>query len=124
MNINNKIKELIHDHTWNYGFWDDEYMGFFNSNAGSDERQKQSIELIEKIMTTHGKEDLYKYLSELARIENGIRELEPWVRDHVSHSFLCYLLGIFINEYFLNDNFKIHIDNFQWKLAGLFHDMG
>jgi hypothetical protein len=124
MNINNKLKELIDNYTWDYGLWDGEIEDFFNSYPGSEERKKKSKALIEKIMTAHGKEDLYSYLSELARIEDGIKKLEPWVRDHVSHAMLCYLLGIFINEYYLKDNFKIHIENFQWKLAGLFHDIG
>lgn len=58
---------------------------------------------------------------ELAKIEYGIRELQPRQRDHVVHSVRVFLLGIFINETLLKNN---PVDALQWKLAGLTHDVG
>lgn len=75
-------------------------------------------------MKTHDKEKLRESVVELARVEQRIRELEPWVRDHVVHALLSFILGIYLNQKFLGPVFEIHVDNFQWKLAGLFHDIG
>lgn len=86
-------------------------------------RQEQAIKVIERIMMAHGKEDLLRYVVELARIEHGIRELEPWVRDHVVHALLSFVLGICVNERMLRPA-GLAVDHFQWKLAGLFHDVG
>lgn len=74
-------------------------------------------------MTAHGKQELLRHVVELARVEQGIRELEPWVRDHVVHALLSFLLGIHINEDLLKPS-GYAVKPFQWKLAGLFHDVG
>ena len=124
MNINDTIKAKIYNFVGNYGIYNYKLEEYLNLQPGSLERRNRSIVLIQEIMTAHGKESLHKYLSELSRIEAGIKELEPWVRDHVSHAILCYILGIFINEYYLIDNFGVQINSFQWKLTGLFHDIG
>ncbi len=124
MNINNTIKTKIHDFIENYGIYNYELEQFLNLPPGSVVRRSRSVELIQEIMTAHGKESLHKYLSELGRIEAGIQELEPWVRDHVSHAIHCLILGVFINEYYLIDNYNVQINTFQWKLASLFHDIG
>jgi hypothetical protein len=85
--------------------------------------QTKAIHIIEKIMIAHGKKDLLHCVVELARIEHGIRELEPWVRDHVVHALLSFVLGVYINEHLLRPSGNA-VDLFQWKLAGLFHDIG
>ena len=87
-------------------------------------RQKLAVTAIDKIMQAHNKQMLLHHVSELARIEHGTRELEPWVRDHVVHALLSYLLGIYINENFIYNIIGNKVDSFQWKLAGLFHDIG
>jgi hypothetical protein len=86
------------------------------------DRQKIAMNIIEDIMKTHGKEKLLKYVVELARVELGIRELKPSARDHVVHALLSFILGIYINEKFLID--VTRVNDFQWKLTGLFHDIG
>ncbi|MCK4922135.1 MAG: hypothetical protein KAS71_13880, partial [Bacteroidales bacterium] len=98
MNINSTILEKIYDFIGKYGGRKHELKEYLLLQSGSNERRDRSIELIQDIMTSHGKEDLHKYISELGRIEAGIRELEPWVRDHVSHAIHCFVLGIFINS--------------------------
>lgn len=89
-----------------------------------DSRQGEAIRITSDIMNVHGKNDLIYTVIELARVEQGIRELEPWARDHVVHALLSFLLGIYINENFLRPLSSIFVDGFQWKLAGLFHDVG
>jgi hypothetical protein len=74
-------------------------------------------------MEEHGKGPLLKQVSELARVELGIRELEPWVRDHVVHALLSFVLGIYLVEEFVEDS-PIRAFKLQWKIAGLFHDVG
>lgn len=86
-------------------------------------RQTMAIDIIHGIMTAHGKEMLLQYVVQLARVEHGISQLQPWVRDHVVHALLSFLLGAFINEHFLKPGGQT-VDPFQWKLAGLFHDVG
>jgi len=88
------------------------------------ERQKEAIEIINNIMVIHGKESLLPQIVELARIEHGIRELEPWVRDHVVHAVLSFILGIYLKNEYIEPTGKIIVNEFQWKLAGLFHDIG
>lgn len=85
------------------------------------ERQRRAISIVDGVLAAHGKERLLRYLAELARVEHGIRELEPWVRDHVVHAVLSFLLGAFINERFLSNSHAV--DRFQWKIAGLLHDV-
>jgi hypothetical protein len=50
--------------------------------------------------------------------------LKAEARDHVVHALLCFILGIWINEKFFKPVLNIHVDPFQWKIAGLFHDVG
>ncbi len=88
------------------------------------QRQKEALNIIKKIMTIHRKRGLLSHLDHLAEVEHKIRELQPWVRDHIVHALLSFILGVYLNENFLRaltDNF---VDSFQWKLAGLFHDIG
>lgn len=87
-------------------------------------RQELAVTAIDKIMQAHNKQELLHHVSELARIEHGIREIEPQARDHVVHALLSYLLGIYINEKFIYNIIGKKVDPFQWKLAGLFHDIG
>jgi len=87
-------------------------------------KQGKAIDIMENIMKTHGKENLLEYVVEVARVEPEIRELQPWVRDHVVHALLSFILGIYINEKFLRPISGIDVNDFQWKLAGLFHDVG
>lgn len=88
------------------------------------EKQKEAIGIIENIMAFHGKERLLSQVVELARVEHGIRELEPWVRDHVVHAVLSFILGVYLNKKFIVPTAKMAVNEFQWKLAGLFHDIG
>lgn len=87
------------------------------------QRQKNAIKIIEDIMRPHGKEGLPHALTELARVEYGIRSLQPRLRDHVVHALLTFNLGLYIKDFlFKQSNF--YGNNFQWKLASLFHDIG
>jgi len=124
MGINTTLFREIQDYLYDYGCNFEEMNHFLFANNDFLNRQQEAIEIINRVMTFHGKEELLTHVVELARVEHGIQELEPWVRDHVVHALLCYTLGIYINEKYLSFNGSNSISHFQWKLAGLFHDIG
>lgn len=98
---------------------------FLIFSGGFGDRQKRAIQLIEDIMAANRKKDLLSEVTkELAKIEYSIRELQPWARDHVVHALLSFILGIYISSKLLRPSLSIQFDPLQWKLAGLFHDVG
>jgi len=120
MSINLKIFQEIKPFLGDYNCWDNDITDVINFNGSFLGKQRIVIEKIEKIMTAHGKKELFKNIAELARVEHHIQELQPWVRDHVVHAFLTFFLGIYVNE----KSLKKRVDPFQWELAGLLHDVG
>ena len=123
MGINRTILDAIENVMWDYGCNEPEIREFLTSRLDFCRRQTKAISIVEKIMVHHGKQKLLRQVVELARVERGIRELEPWVRDHVVHALLSFLLGIHINEDLLKPS-GCDVNRFQWKLSGLFHDVG
>lgn len=124
MSINLTLLKEIIPYLYDYNCDQDDIESFMTYRGPFLERQHKAIEIIEGIMTAHGKKRLLRYVVELARVEHGIRELEPWVRDHVVHALLSFILGIYLNEKFLKPLDATAVDTFQWELAGLFHDVG
>jgi hypothetical protein len=123
-NINTTLLENIRKHLRSYNCDERKLEHFLLSPQDFLDRQAEAIDVIRGAMTVHGKPELLPYVVELARVEYGIGELEPWVRDHVVHAVLSFVLGIYINERFLRLRAGIHVDRFQWKVAGLLHDVG
>jgi hypothetical protein len=122
MDISQTLLDGISDDLLDYGCARTEVEHFLSYRTPFLKRQREAIQLIENIMAHHGKRELLECVAELARVEHGIRQLEPWVRDHVVHALLSFLLGIYLNERFLR--FQTWDIEFQWKLAGLLHDVG
>ena len=124
-NINTKLICHIFDRDaphYEYGVWKEEYESLIVQRQFVP-RQKEALKTIENILAAHGKEDLLKQISELAKVEVSIRELQPWQRDHVVHALLSFFLGIYINEFFIKKITGKRTDPFQWKIAGLLHDI-
>lgn len=138
MSINNTIFNGIKPYLHNFKCEIDYVSDFLFAKVNFQQRQGKAIRLIDDTLAVHGKDQLLRYVTELARVEYGIRELEPWVRDHVVHAVSSFLLGIFINRFFLRPHlrtfsellfkrtpsFDRFVNYFQWKLAGLLHDVG
>ena len=124
MNINATLLNEIRPYLYSYDCYPSEIEHFLTTNAPFLERQHEAIQIIENIMAAHGKQELHRPVAELARVECGIRELEPRLRDHVVHAVLSFLLGIYLNEKFFRPLIGTPVDRFQWKVAGLFHDVG
>lgn len=121
MGINDKlIDNLIYDSIrWEYGL-DESLLREFSS-ACSECHAKKAHAAMDNIIKQHQKEPLLDFIVRLAEVETGIRELEPSHRDHVVHALQSYLLGAYLNEYYLIHYVKVN--PFQWKIAGLFHDI-
>jgi len=138
MHIINKILNEIYDPLKNHyhiytdlNSWDLFKVSLTDNNGKIDKlkfdkRQKKSLELIKKILTIHGKQDIVQYLAKLASIEPRIQELQPWVRDHVVHAINTFLIGVYIFEKVNFPPFKgARFDYpFMWKLCGPTHDLG
>jgi len=107
-----------------YDLSEDMISPFLFQTRSFSSRQRCAIEIVRRIMTAHGKGNLIGTVIELARVEQGIRELEPNQRDHVVHALFSFVLGIYVNEGVLRRFWEASVDAFQWKLAGLFHDVG
>jgi len=121
--INSKLLSEIKEHQFfDYGCEVKEIRDFLASSLPYLDRQRKAIGIIEYILSQHGKEKLLNQVAELARVEHGIQELQPWVRDHVVHALRSFILGIYLNEYFMSP-LNTKSDCFQWKLVGLLHDV-
>lgn len=86
-------------------------------------RQNKATEIIKKILTRHGKQRLSNHVLRLAKVEEGIKYIQPEYRDHVVHALLSFLTGVYINENFFAASNFYKVNPFQWKLAGLLHDV-
>ena len=125
MNINHTIYSGLEDHIKAfYDYCSSDISTFMQKRLGHKKRQILAINIIRKILSTHGKERLLEHLAKLAEVEQGIQTLQPWERDHVVHALLSFMLGIYINFDFLYESFDLSVDPFEWKLAGMLHDIG
>lgn len=123
MGVNTSLFEQIEPFLDDYSCPKDDLREFLTSALDFTSRQEKATRIIRQMMIAHGKEDLFRHVVELARIEHGIRDLEPWVRDHVVHGVLSFAVGVCVNERLLRPAGH-SVNRFQWKLAGLFHDVG
>ena len=78
-----------------------------------EKRRTGVINSISAIMEPHGKRHLFEHVSQLRRVEDGMHSLIPHHRDHVIHTLLCFLLGIYINEKFVPRHEAQSVDDFQ-----------
>lgn len=124
MNINSTLLNKVTPYLYEYSCEEREIEHFLTGQIYFLDRQEEAIRIISAILAAHGKEELLGCLADLAIVETKIRELEPWVRDHVVHALLTFILGIYINEEFLKKMDNSAVNNFQWKLSGLLHDIG
>lgn len=123
MNINSYLLQEINPHLNKYGLTKVETEDFFNQNNLYRQRLQDGLHIIKKIMDAHGKSEIANHLYDLSRIEPPYIKIDDESRDHVVHSLQTYVLGIYLNEFFLSKS-QTNIEPFQWKIAGLFHDIG
>jgi hypothetical protein len=121
--INEDILKNIGTHLINYDCNQDELETFIRSVPGSKYRTGIAIKMIDDLMQQHEKRHMSYHLRALSRIEENMKGIAPYLRDHVSHALMTFLLGIYLYENILKENYEVKIDPFQWKLAALFHDV-
>jgi hypothetical protein len=119
-NINQRLLDQVERDLWKYDCGRCEIAHVLLDAVSFEERQKRAIDFISGVLVKHGKQEALHYLSDLAKVEQGIRALQPKQRDHVVHAVRTFLLGVFLNERFLDGN----ADTLQCKLAFLLHDVG
>ncbi len=125
VSINETLRAAILDNKFsNYNLPEQEIVDFLTiGEISSEEIQSKVVTIVRGIMGHHQKKNLQHLIAELARIECGTTEIPGMGRDHVVHAVLSFTLGAYINEWLFTDiNFTV--DVFQWKIAGLFHDIG
>jgi len=102
-----------------------EFMYLKTNKTDFPRKQEKAVGIIKEIMIAHKKDQLYPYLKELADFEYNARGIAPYLRDHVVHALLSFILGICIKEKFIKYfKQKDEVSELQWKIAGLFHDIG
>ena len=123
MNINVTLFNAIRNELSYYDCDDESVRSLLLHEGCFSERQAKAIAIVEKAFESHKKGEFSLPMVKLARIESGVRDVEPRLRDHVVHATLSFFLGIYISKEFLRLQKGIHVDRFQWKLAGLLHDI-
>jgi len=124
MNINQKLLVKIKSYLDDYECELSEVKKLLCGRNQFEIRQQNAVALVESIMSPHGKRHLFKHVYQLGQVEYTIRPILRRQRDHVVHALLSFILGIYINEYFINSGAINRVDCFQWELAGLLHDIG
>ena len=118
-----KIETLEKGQITDYGLNICQIKSILSENGNYSERQDISLTLIREILDANGKGEVAIHLSNLAEIEPYANKINENLRDHVIHTLQTYILGIYINEFFLKKK-SPSVTCFQWKIACLFHDIG
>lgn len=117
MRINQTLKEFFKKECPNkLSDYKREIIEFIDSNIN--DKYDLAPNLIKNLVELHSKQDLVKQIVELYAVESATMKLTN-KRNHVIHAVNTFLLGIYINHKFLNNQ----VDLFQWKLSSLFHDI-
>jgi hypothetical protein len=119
MNINESIYRNLRDVDYDIFFLPGPVVhSFLMGSLHPDRKRAVAYEIVEHVMAPHSKGAFDTFLWELARIEEGIAALQPHHRDHVVHSVYCFLLGIWLGRWSMENG-----RHYSWKLASLFHDI-
>lgn len=121
------IKETLISHLlsmgYGYGCNISELVDFMDYRGNYKSKCNMASRIIKDIMTVHGKKNLSDHIDELGRVEYATRELKDYARDHVVHALNTLILGLYLSDKFFGPYIGI-VDEFQWKIASLFHDVG
>lgn len=93
-----------------------------------EKRQDIALDIIEKILSCHGKIGISPYIKQLVKIEPVMMQLQERLRDHIVHSIYTFLIGIYVKSKLSstpNDNIEYKGEfAFRWKLCSSLHDIG
>lgn len=118
MNINETLAKYFEITIFTNDYMFKEKIPKFLRESKPENKYKLAQSLIKELVKPHGKDKLYPHITELYEVENATMILTG-KRDHVIHALNTFLLGCYINNYYLDNK----VDMFQWKLAALFHDI-
>ena len=118
MNISKKLARYFKDEVGNRKDLDKEAICKFLTTTDSTTKFKCVEPIIKKLMEPNGKKKIYSHIAELYEIEKNTMCITN-KRDHVIHALNTYLLGLYINDKYLN----VKVSEFEWKFAALFHDI-
>ncbi|MFA5451073.1 MAG: hypothetical protein WC231_03670 [Dehalococcoidales bacterium] len=124
MNINQTLLKEVQPFLEEYEVQYEEIEHILSEENSFNTRHKGTVGIVESIMRPHGKSHLFRCMQQLGNIEYTIRPLLNNQRDHVVHALLSFLLGIYLNEYFIKKHSGERVNCFQWEIAGLLHDIG
>ena len=127
--INSILFTKIGPYLERYDCSETEIGNFLIGHLDSENRQTIAVKIINEILKFHDKQNLSIFIDMLSKIEPGIKEAQTYIRDHIKHSLLCFILGIYVNETILRNfhegnKVNIYVNTFQWKIASLLHDIG
>ncbi|MBC2699185.1 MAG: hypothetical protein HF976_14095 [ANME-2 cluster archaeon] len=117
MNINTTLRKFIENSNYFNNRLNREVIEFIDE-SNIDCKYKKAQKLIEQLVEPHRKNQLYRHITELYEVEVATMSLTG-KRDHVLHSVNTFLLGLFINDKYLDKK----VDMFQWNISALFHDI-
>lgn len=118
MNINETLAEYYEVNNPIEDFIINEKILEFLCESKTPKKYKLSQQIIKNIVKQHGKDQLDSHITELYEVEKATMSLTG-KRDHVIHALNTFLLGLYINNKYLDTE----VDIFQWKLTALFHDI-
>lgn len=124
MNIANTIAEELSKHQRKYEYDLCVLQSFLTEPRPFLERRECAKDIIGRIIAPHSKDYLMAYVSRMAEVEYANQEIMITLRDHVVHAVLTFALGVYVNERFMGPILNGRCHGFQWKIAGLFHDIG
>ena len=117
MNINKTLGEYFrNNNSISDELNNDEIVEFLDANTP--EKYELAQKLIKDLIKPHSKNELYSHIIELYEVENATMKLTG-KRDHTIHALNTFLLGLYINDNYLDNK----VNMFQWKFAALFHDI-
>lgn len=102
------------------------FISNFLGATAFDKRKSFAIQILEEVLKEHGKYNLSRSFTSLAKTEDQILELIP-LRDHISHSVYVYLLGLYFKEKLKGKRIALSsskVSTLSWRLAALLHDIG
>ncbi len=90
----------------------------FLHEPNTQKKYELAQQLIKDILGEIGKDKLYSHITELYEVEEATMCLTG-KRDHVIHALNTFLLGFYVNNLYLAEK----VEEFQWTLAALCHDI-
>ncbi len=118
MNINETLAKYFEDTPPINDYIFKERIPEFLRESDTQKKYECSQHLIKDLLELYGKDKLDSHITELYEVEEATMGLTG-KRDHVIHALNTFLLGLYINNNYLVKK----VEEFQWAIAALCHDI-